>query len=90
MNVLMTILYILLFVVCLSVLIMIHELGHFTAAKIFKVYVQEFSIGFGPALIHKKRKNGESYFSLRVIPFGGYVSMYGEGVELEDGVQVDE
>ena len=89
-KVLATILYILLFIVCLSFLIMIHELGHFTAAKIFKVYVQEYSIGFGPALLHKKRKNGETYFSLRVIPFGGYVSMYGEGVELEDGVQVDE
>ena len=85
-----TILYILLFIVCLSFLIMIHELGHFTAAKIFNVYVQEYSIGFGPAIFHKKRKNGETYFSLRVIPFGGYVSMYGEGVELEDGVQVDE
>ena len=90
MNVLMTILYIVLFIVFLSLLIMIHELGHFTAAKIFKVYVQEYSIGFGPALIHKKRKTGETYFSLRVIPFGGYVSMYGEGVELEDGVQVDQ
>ena len=90
MKVLMTILYILLFIVCLSVLIVIHELGHFTTAKIFKVYVQEYSIGFGPALIHKKRKGAETYFSLRVIPFGGYVSMYGEGVELEDGVQVDE
>ena len=85
-----TILYILLFIVCLSFLIMIHELGHFGAAKIFKVYVQEYSIGFGPALIHKKRKKGETYFSLRVIPFGGYVSMYGEGMELEDGVQVDQ
>lgn len=90
MNVLMTILYILLFIVCLSVLIMIHELGHFTAAKIFKVYVLEYSIGFGPALIHKKPKNGETYFSLRVVPFGGYVSMYGEGVELEDGQTIDE
>ena len=90
MNVLMTILYILLFVVCLSVLIMIHELGHFTAAKIFKVYVLEYSIGFGPALIHKKRKNAETYFSLRVVPFGGYVSMYGEGVQLEEGQNIPE
>ena len=89
-KVLMTILYIFLFILCLSILIVIHELGHFTTAKIFKVYVQEYSIGFGPALIHKKKKNGETYFSLRAIPFGGYVSMYGEGVELEDGVQVDE
>lgn len=88
-SILMTFLYILLFILCLSMLIMIHELGHFTAAKIFKVYVQEYSIGFGPALIHKKRKNGETYFSLRVIPFGGYVSMYGEGVELEPGQEID-
>ena len=88
--VLSTILYILLFIVCLSILIMIHELGHFTAAKIFKVYVMEYSIGFGPALIHKKRKTGETYFSLRVIPFGGYVSMYGEGVELPEGTVIDE
>ena len=69
---------------------MIHELGHFTAAKIFKVYVMEYSIGFGPALIHKKRKTGETYFSLRVIPYGGYVSMYGEGVELPEGEVIDE
>ena len=89
-RVLLIILYILLFILCLSILIMIHELGHFTAAKIFKVYVQEYSIGFGPALIHKKRKNGETYFSLRIIPFGGYVSMYGEGTELEPGVEVDQ
>ena len=90
MNILTTILYILLFIVCLSLLIMIHELGHFTAAKIFKVYVLEYSIGFGPALIHKKRKNGETYFSLRVVPFGGYVSMYGEGVQLEEGQTIEE
>ncbi len=89
-QVLSTILYILLFIVCLSFLIMIHELGHFTAAKIFKVYVMEYSIGFGPALIHKKRKTGETYFSLRIIPFGGYVSMYGEGVELPEGEVIDE
>lgn len=83
-----TIFYILIFILCLSVLIVIHELGHLTAAKIFKVYCLEFSVGFGPALIHKKRKSGETYFSLRVIPFGGYVSMYGEGVELPDGVEI--
>lgn len=89
-TVLMNILYVVLFIVCLSFLIMIHELGHFTAAKIFKVYVLEYSIGFGPALIHKKRQTGETYFSLRIIPFGGYVSMYGEGVELPEGQVVEE
>ena len=81
MQVLLTILYILLFIFCLSVLVVVHELGHFASAKFFKVFVKEFSIGFGPSLIHKKRKNGETYFSLRAIPFGGYVSMYGEGME---------
>ena len=85
----MVVVYILLFIVCLSLLIMIHELGHFTAAKIFKVYVMEYSIGFGPALIHKKRKDGETYFSLRAIPFGGYVSMFGEEVQLEEGQTID-
>lgn len=85
-----TFLYILLFILLLSILIAIHELGHLAAAKIFKVYCLEYSIGFGPKLIHVKRKKGETYFSLRVIPFGGYVSMYGEGVELPDGQQIDQ
>ena len=89
MGFLMTVLYILLFLVCLSVLIIVHELGHLTAAKIFKVYCLEFSCGMGPLLWKYKRKNGETQFSLRAIPFGGYVSMYGEGVELPEGVQVD-
>lgn len=81
MNVLYTILYILLFIFCLSVLVVVHEAGHFAAAKFFKVYCKEFSVGFGPAIFKKKRKNGETYFSLRAIPFGGYVSMFGEGME---------
>lgn len=90
MQVLMTILYILLFLVCLSVLIMIHELGHLAAAKIFKVYCLEYSIGMGPALFKFKKKGAETQFSIRAIPFGGYVSMYGEGVPLPEGVTIDE
>ena len=89
MGVITIILYILLFIFCLSVLIMVHEAGHLVTAKIFKVYCLEYSIGFGPAIIHKKRKDGETFFSLRTIPFGGYVSMYGEGVELPEGVEID-
>lgn len=86
----MIVLYILLFIFCLSVLIVVHELGHLTAAKIFKVYCEEFSIGFGPALLHKKKKGGETYFSIRAIPFGGYVSMVGEKEECKtsDGTPV--
>lgn len=89
MGALTTILYVLLFMICLSVLIIIHELGHLTAAKIFKVYCLEFSCGMGPLIWKHKRKNGETQISLRAIPFGGYVSMYGEGVQLPEGVEVD-
>ena len=88
MQILFTILYILLFIVCLSVLIVIHELGHLLAAKAFKVYCFEYSIGFGPKLFSFKRKKGETQFSLRGIPFGGYVSMYGEGVEAPEGLNI--
>ena len=85
----MIVLYILLFIVCLSVLIMIHELGHLAMAKAFGVYCFEYSIGMGPAIFRKKRKNGETYFALRAFPFGGFVSMYGEGNEenLPDGIE---
>lgn len=90
MNVLTTILYIILFVVFLSILIIIHELGHLTMAKVFKVYCLEFSIGMGPLLFKHKRKNGETQFSLRAIPFGGYVSMYGEeAVDENSELQID-
>ena len=79
-----------LFLLCLSILIMIHELGHLSAAKAFNVYCFDYSIGFGPAIFRKKRKNGETYFSIRAIPFGGFVSMYGEheeGTPLPDGIE---
>lgn len=84
------ILSILLFIVSLGILIVIHELGHLSMAKLFNVYCQEFSIGFGPALLHKRKKGKETYFSIRAIPLGGYVSMYGEEMELEPGVVIPE
>ena len=87
----MIILHILLFILCLSILVVIHELGHLAAAKAFGVYCFEFSVGFGPALFRKKRKNGETYVAVRGIPFGGFVSMYGENeaenTELPDGIE---
>lgn len=82
---------VILFVVSLSALISIHELGHLSMAKLFKVYCFDYSIGFGPALLHKRRKGGETYFSIRAIPFGGYVSMYGEeGTEPEEGLNLSQ
>ncbi len=88
MDFLNTLLQIVIFVLCLSSLIVIHEAGHLAAAKIFNVYCADFSVGFGKAFLHKKRKNGETYFSLRVIPFGGYVAMAGEEGELEEGLDI--
>ena len=88
MQILFSILYIVLFIVCLSVLIAIHELGHLAAAKAFKVYCFEYSLGFGPKLFSRKRSSGETYFSIRAIPFGGFVSMYGEDVPLPEGLEI--
>lgn len=82
------ILTILLFIISLSVLITLHEVGHLSMAKLFNVYCLDFSIGFGPALLHKKKKGAETYFSIRAIPLGGYVSMYGEDVQLEEGLVI--
>jgi len=67
---------ILLFAISLGLLIIIHELGHFSMAKLFKVYVMEFSIGFGPTIFKKKTK--ETQYSIRILPLGGYVAMFGE------------
>ena len=73
---------IILFIVAFGLLICIHEAGHLSMAKLFNVYCKEYSIGFGPAIYSTKKKEGrETKFSIRWIPFGGYVSMYGEGAE---------
>lgn len=63
------------FIVILSVLVLVHELGHFFAAKIFGVKVEEFGLGFPPNLY--RRKIGETVFSLNLIPFGGFVKLLG-------------
>jgi len=52
-------------------LILSHELGHFAAARTFRVKVNEFSMGMGPRLLKLKPKNGETLYSLKAIPFGG-------------------
>ncbi len=62
--------------------ILIHELGHFLFAKLFGVRVNEFAIGMGPKIWGKKK--GETLYSLRLIPFGGYCSMEGEDEESSD------
>ena len=65
-----------------SLLIFLHELGHFLAAKASKVQVNEFAIFMGPA-IWKKQK-GDTLYSIRCIPIGGYCAMEGEDSDTEN------
>lgn len=80
----MNIWHILLTVLMLSVLILLHELGHFVSARIFKVPVNEFAIGMGPKILSRKSKKSGTVYSLRAFPIGGFVSMVGEDAESED------
>lgn len=60
----------------LGFLILIHETGHFVVAKLCKVSVNEFAIGFGPTIWKKQGK--ETKYALRLVPLGGFISMEGE------------
>lgn len=75
--------FIVLSLMILLFMVLIHELGHYSTAKILGFVVEEFSIGFGPKIFSKRRKNGE-LVSLRVLPLGGYCSFWGE--EPDDSV----
>ena len=82
----MSFLYILLALLMFGVLIFIHELGHFIAARLCGVEILEFAIGMGPKLISWKSKKNGTRYSLRLFPIGGYVSMLGEnGMEAVQG-----
>ncbi len=74
---------ILLIIISLSVLIIIHEIGHFGSAKFFKVKVDEFGVGFPPRIFAKKK--GDTTYSINALPFGGFVKIAGE-----DGSDVTE
>ena len=79
-----------LFLLLLSLIICLHELGHLAAAKLFGVYCFEYSFGMGPVLLKKKGK--ETQYSIRALPIGGFVSMAGEtdGDEAYPDVEVPE
>jgi len=72
------------FVFAIGLAVLIHEFGHFIFAKRAGVYVQEFAIGMGPKIF--SRKKGETTYSIRALPIGGFVAMAGEGIELEEEV----
>lgn len=70
------ILTIVVFLIILSVLVFVHELGHFATAKWFGVKVEEFGLGYPPRLFSIKR--GETIYSINAIPFGGFTKLLGE------------
>ncbi len=78
---------IIIFLVILVMLILVHEFGHFIAAKKSGVLVEEFGIGFPPRLYG--RKIGETVYSINLIPLGGFVRLYGEEYsQLDESEQI--
>lgn len=76
-----TIINLIVFLFVLGSIIIVHEFGHFVAAKYFGVYCSQFSIGFGPKVFSKKGK--ETEYELRLLPIGGFVAMAGEADQQE-------
>ena len=71
--------YIFSFLTLISIIVFIHELGHFFFARLFGVRVLDFSIGFGKSIKSWQTKS-KTIFNLRILPFGGYVKMNGEEI----------
>ena len=77
------------FILIFGSLVFFHELGHFIFAKRAGIMVREFAIGFGPKIVAITK--GETLYTLRLLPLGGYVRMAGEdmdSVELQPGFRV--
>ena len=68
---------VLLAILILLLMITVHEFGHYVAGRALGFKIDEFAIGFGPALIKRRKRNGE-VFSLRAVPLGGYCAFAGE------------
>lgn len=69
-------------IIVLGIVVTVHELGHFIFAKLFKMKVNEFGIGFGKAIFKKEYKG--TIYSIRIIPLGGFVQIEGEDGDLKD------
>ena len=78
----MIIVYILVAILMFGILIAVHEFGHFAAAKLLGVKVNEFAIGMGPRILH--RQKGETEYTLRLFPIGGFCAMEGEEEDSHD------
>ncbi len=77
-----SLLYILIAILILGVLIIVHELGHYTVGKLLKFRITEFGIGFGPKLFSWGKK--ETKYSVRALPLGGFVAFAGEDEDAPD------
>ncbi len=75
------------FIVVLGILIFVHELGHFLFAKLFKVRVLKFSLGFGPKMFGKTI--GDTEYLISAFPLGGYVKMFGENPDEQEDASGD-
>ncbi len=80
----MIFLYLLLTLLLLSVLVFLHEGGHFLIARLNKITVNEFAIGMGPKILTKVSKKSGIRYSIRALPIGGFVSMAGEDEASDD------
>lgn len=70
------------FILILGILVFIHELGHYLAARLMRVHVEEFAFGFGMSLW--SRKIGKTLYKINLLPFGGYVKLQGEKYDPND------
>ncbi|WP_035748097.1 site-2 protease family protein, partial [Arthrobacter sp. CAL618] len=75
MSILLFVLGVLFVAIGIAASIALHEVGHLVPAKLFKVRVTQYMIGFGPTLFSRRR--GDTEYGLKAIPLGGYVSMVG-------------
>jgi len=80
---------IIIFILVLSAVIIVHEFGHFLFAKLFNVYVYEFSLGMGHKIFKYKPKKSETEYSIGILPLGGYVRLAGEEIEDDKSVPND-
>jgi len=74
---------IVIFIIILFILIVAHEFGHFIVAKLFKIRVDEFGVGFPPKIFGFRPKNSETEYTFNWIPFGGFVKIFGENPDEE-------
>ena len=79
--------YVIVALLALMLMIVVHELGHYTAGRLLGFKIDEFAIGFGPAIFKRKIKKTGVLFTIRPFPIGGFCSFHGED---EDGASLDE